>query len=239
MNGGKERHMKSEYVKISEKIDLHLGKGPYYRTVVDDILDEETLLVSIPTFRGIPIILHMDQELQLFFYRDNGRFAQNVQVIGFDLGEAVRLVKLRILSEPARQQRRQSFRVSTILQATLRPYTLGPFPLKPDPSEAEEMEEVSTFNVSATGVAIKTHGDYYVGERIFLRIFLAWPTSNAKPLDIMSEVRQIVRLEPGRDVFYLGAMFLDASEEMSTHIAKFVLIEEQKRRKQARLVEEE
>lgn len=225
-------------IEVGEQVDLYLGKGPYYRTKIADLGLNGMFLVPLPTFRGIPIILRKAQRLKLFFYRDNGRFSIDVAVMDFDLKE-LRMVWLKQLTQPERQQRRESFRVTTMLRAILRPYNLGPFPKRPDPEEAGQMQEVPTFNISATGVAVRASGEFYVGERVFLRIFLAWPKPDSEPLTILGEIRQVKRIEYGKSEFQLGILFLDASSEMTSHIARFVLMEEQRRVKQQRLVEEE
>ncbi|MCL1828983.1 MAG: flagellar brake protein [Oscillospiraceae bacterium] len=223
--------MKNNDIKAGEKVDLYLGKGPYYRSMVEDTTEDDTYLVSVPTFRGIPIILKQDQEINLYFYRENGRYIINTRVIDFEISENVRMVRLVAMSEAERQQRRQSFRVSTLLRTILRPYDLGPFPRRPNPAEEHEMEDAPTFNLSATGVAIRTTRDHAVGDKLFLKIFLAWPKSESVPLEISGEIKQIAKTDSVKDIFQLGIMFVDASEEMSAEITKFVLAEEQRQRK--------
>lgn len=225
--------MIENFVQIGEKVDLYLGKGPYYRTIIDDIDENNMVLASIPTFRGISIILRKGQKLKLFFYRNNGRFSIDVLVDGFLLESTLRQVRMKVLSKPVRQQRRQSFRVSTMLRTVLRPFELGPFPSRPDPNEIAQMEDAPAYNISATGVAVRTvNENYRVGDKMYLQIFLSWPKPDSAPMTVLGEVRQVARLEYGKDVFHLGIMFLDATADMSDHIARFVLVEEQRRLKQ-------
>lgn len=231
--------MKTEGLRLGEKVDLYLGRGPYYRTVVDDIPNKNTLILPIPTFRGISIILKMNQTVQLYFYRENGRYLIECVVIGLDLKSHVRMVALRMLTQPTRQQRRNSFRVETMVKAIIRPASLGPFPRSPIPEEEELMEEVPTFNISATGIAVRTKREYHVGDQIYMRIFLAWPTEAAEPINVLCEIRQVLPVTGDRDMRQLGIMFLNANEDLSSHIAKFVLVEEQRRVRQRKLVEEE
>ena len=231
--------MKKEELCLGEKVDLRLENGPHYRTVIGGLDEGNTLLsVSIPTFRGIPVILRQGQALQMFVYRDTGRYGIGVLVEGFELSGKVHMVRLRIISEPERQQRRESFRVTTMLRAILRPYNFGPFP-HPYRNELKllgEMEEVPTFNISVSGVAVRSQKNFAVGDRVYMRIFLAWPNMEAIPVNILGEIRQSSRQNKG---YQLGIMFLDVSEELSTHLAKFVIMEEQRRVKQQRLIEEE
>lgn len=231
--------MENLALELGEKVDLYLGRGPYYRTAINDISDDGTVLVSIPTFKGVPIILRQDQDLKLFFYRDNGRYAVGVRVRAFEMDDPVRLARLEVTTQPVRQQRRTSFRVASMLQVILRPYALGPFPRVPNPGEADQMEQAPTINISSTGVAVRASGDYSVGERVYLRILLAWPQPDYPPLDIFGEIRQVVRLEPDADIFHVGIMYLNVSDEISAHLSKFVMFEEKRIIKKKRLIEGE
>ena len=222
-----------------EKIDLYLGKGPYYRTMVDELPDDRTIIAPLPMYRGIPIILSQNQEIKMYFYRSNGRYIQNVKVIGFALEGNVRLVRLLELGPAEKQQRRDTFRVTTMLRAILRPYEFGEFPYKVTAKEEELMEEVPTFNISATGIAVRTSQDFIVGDRIYIRVFLTWPQQAPEQIDVMGEVRQVMSVEQEMRVRQLGMMFLDISEETSGRIEKFVIIEQQRKAKQKKLVMDE
>ena len=222
-----------------EKIDLYLGRGPYYRTMVDELPDDRTIIAPLPMYRGIPIILSQNQEIKMYFYRSNGRYIQNVKVIGFALEGNVRLVRLLELGPAEKQQRRDTFRVTTMLRAILRPYEFGEFPYKVTAKEEELMEEVPTFNISATGIAVRTSQDFIVGDRVYIRVFLTWPQQAPEQIDVMGEVRQVMSIEQEMRVRQLGMMFLDISEETSGRIEKFVIIEQQRKAKQKKLVMDE
>lgn len=231
--------MNIDSLQIGEKVDLYLGSGPYYRTVVDDLPENRIVLLPIPTFKGIPISLKMDQKLQLFFYRDTGRYSVTVSVIGLDTVSQVKMVAFRMLSNPEQQQRRASFRVETMVKAIVRPEALGPFPKKPDPLEEKEMEEAPAFNISATGIAVRVKKEYHVGDQVYMKIFLAWPSSSTDPINVLCQIRQVSDFRPGSGMYQLGVMFLDADSALYEHIAKYVMIEDRRRLRQKKLVEEE
>lgn len=230
--------MKNEVIKVGDKVDLYLGKGPYYRTTIDAVEGGRDYVVTIPSYRSIPIIVRQGQRIQMFFYRNNGRYAMNVRVMDFEMDGQVRLMRLRSLGEPEKQQRRESFRFHTSRKVIVRPFVMGPFPMRPDPEEADEMEEATTFNISATGIAIKTNRRYEHEERFYLQIYL---NPEGPPLETLCRVRQIGRVDPvtSNGPYYIGAMFINVSEELTGIIARFVLEEERKQVKQARLVDDE
>jgi len=223
-------------VSEGEKIDLYLGKGPYYRTRVDELPDDKTIIAPLPMYKGIPIILRQNQVIKMYFYRPNGRYIQSVKVIGIALEGSLRIVRLLELEPAEKQQRRDTFRVSTMLRAVVRPYELGAIPNKASSKEELITEEVPTFNISATGIAVRTTQEFNVGDRVHMRVYLTWPQRNPEPIDIVGEVRQIMSVEQELRVKQLGMMFLDISEETSSRIEKFVIVEQQRKVKQKKLV---
>jgi len=69
-----------------------------------------------------------------------------------------------------------------------------------------------------------------------IRVFLTWPQQEPEQIDIVGEVRQIMSVEQELRVKQLGMMFLDISEETSGRIEKFVIVEQQRKVKQKKLV---
>lgn len=231
--------MKEIKIEVRDKVDLFLRRGPYYPTVINDITKDGLLFVSVPIYRGISIVLHMDQELQLFFYRDSGRYAVDVKVIGFELSGEIKLIKLLPLSLPVKQQRRESFRLKARLRAIIRPQLLGAFPFNPSFEDDEEMDYVFTSDISSTGIAFRTTVKYSVGEKFFLKLFLEWPEPDAEPIDISCVIKQVGIVDVVTGEYQIGAMFADISEETMNYITRFVLAEESRRIVKQRLIEED
>ena len=231
--------MGQKMLKIGDKVDLFLGEGPTYRTMLEDITEEGLLVVSAPIYRGIPIVLHKKQTMELYFYRQTGRYCIDAEAVGHDLSGQVKLIMLMVLSAPRKQQRRESFRCDTTLQAIVRHSTVGPFLENVFMDDEEEQELVSTENISETGVSLLTKAQYKVGEKLYVRIALNPQNEDGVPMDIFCVVRRVSVVDSVRGTYSIGMQFLDASEEMRGTIAKYVLIEQQRQIKAKRLAEEE
>ncbi len=226
---------KKQLINIGDRVDMYLGSGPTYRTKLEDIAENGNLLVSIPIYKGLPVTFSKDQGMQMYFYRTNGRYRVNVKIVGYQQHGQLRFLELKALSEPQKQQRRDSFRIEADLKVVLR-YVDNDLAF--DRLIRQEDEEVvSSINISATGIAIKTKKVYNVGDKVFMRIYLNWPEKAVEPLEIIGEVRQVEMIYPLQKIYCIGIMFLYTSKDVYSHLSKFIMAQEQKQLKLKRLVE--
>ena len=213
---------------IGEKVDLYLGHGPTYRTQLEDIDGLGLLLISQPLYRGIPIVLRLGQQVEMYYFRPNGRFCIDVEMEGVVTTDQVRLIALRRISEPRKQQRRESFRLMTLLEAVLRPVSAGPFPARRTNEDDLVERTVTTENISETGVSVwSVKIAYDMGEKLYIRLYLPWPDEEAEPLELRCEVRRCELEDPVTLTYGVGLMFMDCPEETRQLIARYVLVKQQ------------
>lgn len=225
-------------LNIGDRVDLYLGTGPTYLSKLEDITQSGNLLVSIPTYRGEPIDIEKGQGFQLYFYRPNGRYRVNVKMNGYVKDGLVRLMELKPLSDPQRQQRRESFRLPIELKVLVT-YIDSESITEDILGSDSSTEKVTSSNLSATGIAITTKRQYSLGDKVFLQIYLNWPEEKSEPIELMGEVRQVAKTEPFEKTFIVGIKFVYLSNDIYNHLSRFIMLQQQKRRKQERLVEGE
>ena len=230
--------VKKQLIEIGDRVDLYLGTGAIYRTILEDIADNGNLLVSVPIYKGMPVSFTKDQGLQMYFYRTNGRYRVNVKMVGYQQHGQLRLLELQALSAPQKQQRRDSYRINEKLKVVLR-YVDNNLVFDKLNRPENDQEVVASLNISASGIAIKTKKVYNVGDKVFMRIYLKWPHAEAEPLEIIGEIRQVDKIYPLRKTYSIGIMFLYTSKDVYSHLSKYVMAQEQKRLKQKRLAEED
>ena len=224
-------------LSIGDKVDLYLGTGPVYLSKLEDITQSGNLLVSIPTYQGVPVNIKEGQGFQLYFYRTNGRYRVNVKMNGYVKDGHIRLMELKPLSDPQRQQRRDPFRLPIDLKVLVTNIEeTENKSITEDVSGSDKTEQVSSINLSATGIAIASRHQYSLGDRVNLQIYLNWPEGNSGPIELIGEVRQVTEAEPLRRV-YCGLRFLYLSNDTYSHLYRFIMSQEQKRLRQKRLVE--
>lgn len=253
--------MESFKYKIGERADVSLGKGQAYRTKLEDITEEGYLVISQPIYRGIPVIMHVDQELEIFLYRKNGRFSVKAKVVGIEVSEALRLILLEALHEPARLQRREAFRLPVRLKAVVQPeggdedefedadddfdapeaevrgFDDGPFASEADGGKPSDTERTVTFDLSETGVALRTVHERTVGEKLRIRVWLNWPKENSPPIEYIGEIVQVNKDARDAEYYRIGVKFLDYTKAQRSMMSKFILQQQQEKIRRQRFVE--
>ncbi|MCL1975854.1 MAG: flagellar brake protein [Firmicutes bacterium] len=216
-------------LKIGEKIGISLDGDTLYPTLLEDITEDKRLIVSVPLYRGIPIILKLEQHVKFFFFRDNGRFCLDVQVEEIILHGPLRLISLLPLSEPHKQQRRNAFRLSIGLSALIRPYSGNT--LIPDfyfeDEDITPWEEVLTNNLSETGVSLNSIVPHNIGDFLHLKITLDHARDHLEQIELFGIIRQFQSIEYLGALYRLGVEFLPYSEKLRSIVAKYLLKKQQ------------
>ena len=219
----------SEVLRIGERIGVSLDGEHLYPTLLEDITEDDHLIISVPLYRGIPIIMKVEQQIIIYFFRDNGRFCIDVQVEEIIMRGSLRLILLLPLSEPRKQQRRNSFRLRIGLTALIRPFGGGTFP--PDPFFSEDVltpwEEVLTNNLSETGVSINSAIQHKIGDCLHMKITLDHARDHVEQIELLGIVRQLQTIEYLGTQYRLGLEFLPYSYSLRKIIATFVLKKQQ------------
>ena len=226
-------------LKIGDRMDITLPSGRSFKSMIEDLSEEGYILLSTPLYRGIPIVLHLRQEVGLNFFREVGRYSFSGRVMGFRMDGEVRLIAFMPLSQPVRHQLRASFRLPAVLVAIIRENRFGPFPLHHSPDDEEEEETVKTIDISETGLAFKTKTEYLAGDRLYLRVTLGWPQADSPPIEAFALVRRVEALDMTSRVRQIGVEFINLDEDTRRLLSRYVIATQQQRLKQQRLVEGE
>ncbi|MDR0951766.1 MAG: PilZ domain-containing protein [Oscillospiraceae bacterium] len=207
---------------IGDKIDIFRKNSPYYRTMVEYYADS-TIYAQLPTYKGVPIILHTDEELTAVFYRETGRYSVRVRVVTLNLEGNLKNIEFKIISSPEKEQRRHAYRFPVRMDAAI--YSLpekdGEAFLVVD--EERLIERVRTRDISETGVALLVGGNYAVGERYLLELDLKWPQPTSPPLLVVARVRRIHESPTGYKNTLVGLCFINGGARLAGLLGKYTL----------------
>jgi len=112
-------------IVVGEKVDLVKEKGRFYRTMIEDMYGGGSYLVGVPSIGGIPMLLHVDDEVFMVFYRESGRYIAPMRVAAFEKSGEIRYALLLQKSEPQRDQRRGAFRLPARMKVLVCEYEEG------------------------------------------------------------------------------------------------------------------
>jgi len=230
---------------VGDIVDLtSRDDGIPFRTKIEDMKGGRLFAASVPSSGGSQMMIHMDDELQLTFYRETGRYTVRIKVVGFDRRGDERIVLFTQLSEPERDQRRMYFRLPVSLNVNLCDYLdhdEDDLPVLEHINEAQivMLESVGTKDLSITGIAVMAKNDYEMGRKFVLKLdFDAKNRKDAKPFIIYAEIMR-KDYDHRTNSYRLGMHFFGQTQSMSEFLAKYVLKQQTIQIRQRRLVEGE
>jgi hypothetical protein len=226
-------------IVVGDKVDLVGEKGRLYRTMIEDVTENVLYLVGVPSHGGIPMLLHVDEEVFMVFYRESGRYIARFRVAGFEKKGEIRYAMLLLKEKPHHDQRREAYRLRSRMKSQICEYEDGiemDLPVIGDIAEAVVLETVSSRDVSITGVALITKNDYMPGEKFLLRMYFGIQTPAPPPFLICAKV---MRTTHGfeKDTYNKGMKFFGQTRNMHEFLSRYILDQQQKQIKQRRLVE--
>ncbi|MCL2226431.1 MAG: flagellar brake protein [Oscillospiraceae bacterium] len=233
---------KEELLVIGDKVDLLGHQNRLYRSMIEDVAESRFFLVGVPRFGGVPMPLHLDDSIFMVFYRESGRFITEMQVARFENRGDVRYIWLFQKTAPVKNQRREAFRVPTIVDVEVCQYVEGLESDLEGTLESEEFElvildRVTSRDISLTGMAlISDVHEYEVGQKYLLRMYLGGVQKGEKSFHTCATVNRIL---PWRDSGkrLIGVKFHAQTKEMSEQVSRYVLEEQRRQLKQKRLIE--
>lgn len=239
--------VKERRIEVGDIIDLTSSDdGIPYRTKVEDFRGDRLYSAGIPSSGGMSMIIHMDDELNLTFYRETGRYTVRIKVVGFERKEEVRYVLFTQVSRPERDQRRRYFRLPVSLNVVICEYldeyldeAEEDLPILDEMDEAHivVLETVGSKDLSITGISVLTKNEYETGQKLVLK--LEFDTSQGRlerPFIIYAEIMRI-EFDYKSNSNRVGMHFFGHTQHMSEFLAKYVLKEQGVQLRKRRLIE--
>jgi c-di-GMP-binding flagellar brake protein YcgR len=241
---------------VGDKVDLHFQNSPFYRSFVENTdADGAILYVSAPMRDGQPVPMTQGREMDVFFYRENGKYSVLTQVLEMRKNKRTGqlTVLLEVMSDTRKEQRREFYRLSAALDIEVRylpnelvktmPVT---FDRLQNPSEyegavleffnaAQPEQNILSRDISIAGLSLRTNKRYKMLDLMALKIHIRWPRGVDKPILALGEVRR-VQYHPDSKKFFTGVAFYGAFSQREL-ITKYVYEQQKIRIQQKRLVE--
>ncbi|MDR0904972.1 MAG: flagellar brake protein [Oscillospiraceae bacterium] len=241
---------------VGDKVDLHFQSSSFYRSFVENTdADGAILYVSAPMRDGQPVPMAQGREMDVYFYRENGKFSVLTQVIEMRKNKKTGqlTVLLEVMSDTRKEQRREFYRLSAALDIEARylPHELiktmpVAFDRLQNPSDydsavleffnaAQSEQNILSRDISIAGLSLRTSKRYNPGDLIAMKIHIRWPRGANKPILAVGDVRR-VQFHPDSKKFFTGVAFYGAFSQREL-ITKYVYEQQKIRIQQKRLVE--
>jgi len=224
---------------IGDKIDLIGERSRVYKAMIEDVVENILYLVGVPKHSGVPMPLHVNDEVTLIFYRESGRYITRMKVAGFERKGEARYALLFMISKPEQDQRRGAYRLTSRLEVQVCEY-IEDMEKKltgyGDVREMSVLETTSSRDISVTGIGLVTKQEYELGEKRLLKIYFSKQRSRTLPFLICGKATRFIPW-PGSGMNNVGMQFFGQTKNMNEYISRYVLNEQQKQTKSRRLVE--
>ena len=228
-------------ITAGDKIELSDENNRVYKTVVWEVMSDGSILVTTPSYRGIPASLHAGEEFVMAFFRESGVYKALVRATGMLTSNNVRFARLVRISDIERSQRREYYRLPIRLKADVCEYAEGMTEDSATFLEAVEtiaLESTETKDLSVTGVSITMKREYRIGEKYMLKLQMDEHGEKGLPLIAYVEVVRITMDEDNR-AKQVGMRFFEQKRSTGDFLAKYVLARQQRLVMRKRLVEED
>lgn len=205
-------------IEVVSRLGLSSGEKSSF-SLVQDILDNRTFLITLPMSEGHPVILEASQKVRICFYRNEGEFYFLAQVIDRIKIESVILISVKQISSIERLQRRDFFRFKTILPAVFRFVT--------DSKLKEEWFKAFVNDISGGGIRLYTEKFIPLYSIIECKIKL----DKVEDVSLRGKVLRVSKVLEAEKQYDIGISFVDISERIRDKIITFIF-EEQRRLRQ-------
>ncbi len=184
---------------------------------VDDIVGDR-IHIAWPTDRGIRVPIHAQQLLTISFARDDAIYAFT-GIVERMWREPLAQLSVLMVGPPQRIQRRQFFRVKSLLPVEF----FGELPStdKNDPAPKIIAFRTQTYEISGSGLAVRHPSNIPAGTLLECKLVIA--TENAK-MKILCKIVHSTRISVTSEsnLYHVGMYFLSIREADRTRIVRHV-----------------
>lgn len=202
-------------LNTGERVDIEINQTGY-KTMVHNVPDVDTFLVSQPTKKGIPVRPEMDSPIRVTLYRSNGLYSLVARMSGRQFADNLICLRLIALTEPVKQQRRHYHRLEIMLPVIVRIYK--------DAEMLEQAELLDTYCADFSAGGLRFYADKIIPMDTHCTCEL--DLGDGAPLVVAGSTRRCVWPSTPGERFRVGVEFQNCSEKMRAQISKYVFVKQ-------------
>lgn len=223
---------KIEIDKVSKADEGYAGAEVYVSQILE--LDEngEEITVAMPMFNGHVVPLAVDQELNVYFYSEKGIFRAKCRVVSRGNQDNIYIMKLKLISEMKKFQRRQFYRLLCNIEAIIR--ILNDEQVNtylrtylPPVVDSEQADIGMIVDISGGGVRIMTDVKLDVDSCLFITFPIKMNIGDVN-IEVLGKVVASIE-SPNRENYYDNRIqFKDIDIELRDTIVKYIYEQQRK-----------
>lgn len=185
-----------------------------YDSRIEDI-DSNELYISIPTNKGIPLVLSKGVKISVSIWSPNGRIAFDSHIIGVKQCRFSRYIRLPIPMELRKIQLRSFYRVDTYLKIKMYKMNMATYTSLIENSDPE-YEDVVLIDLSGGGAKVSVTSFLKEGEIVILDLI----GSAADDIGMLECI--VVRSVCSESKYFLSLSFVNMSSAQQDKIVRYV-----------------
>jgi len=210
-------------LQIGDKIEVvthcgHVSKEKSSYSLVQDIPDNRSLLITLPMAAGHPVILEPNQMVKINFFRNDGEFYFSARVVERIKLESILLVRIVQISSLERLQRRTFYRFRTILPVL--------FTFEESAMPKGQYFKGYAKDISGGGIRLYTEKFIPTNSQIECRIKM----DDGREIVLSGKVLRVRKVQDAEKQYDVGICFVDIPEKIRDRIISFIFEEQRQLR---------
>jgi len=204
---------------VGDKIEVvtnfgHASKEKSSYSLIQDIPDNRSLLITLPMLAGHPVVLEPEQIVRIIFFRSDGEFYFSARVVERIKLESILLIRIIQVSSLERLQRRNFYRFRTILPVKFR------FVDNNEPNTRYYKGHAS--DISGGGIRLYTEKYIAINTQIECRIAM----DEVQEIALSGKVTRVRKVQDAEKQYDIGICFVDIPEKIRDRIISFIFEEQ-------------
>lgn len=206
-------------LKVGDKLDIIVNNNiDYYcYSMVQDVYSEDEMLITMPMDGTKLVLVGINEDIQVVFYRDEGQFVFDALVLSRNKVDNIFVIHIRKTSDFKRIQRRSYFRLKVTM------------PLNFELKSGEPQEKYNGFilDISGGGMRILTDKELHLRESIIC----SFDIPEQGTVSVSGKVVRVLRAHDESYSYDIGLSFDDSQDYTQEKIIKYVFDQQRKLRK--------
>lgn len=164
-------------IKVNTKCEILVDKKTYKSNIQD--VEEDTLAISIPVYKGNYAMLQKDEKIEVIFYDSSNVYGFESKVVGKKI-DGIAMIKIEKPDFIKKIQRRRFFRMELFSKVKFKKVeeNLNAAELNKAIDEEKDFNTCIMVDLSGGGMKIKTEDKIKEGELLLLKIPIKSETIN-------------------------------------------------------------
>lgn len=207
----------SAVIRLGNRVQIKI-ENIWYNTIIERISDESCFYISSPISKQMRVLPETNNIYQVSMVSSNGLYEFDVLVLQADISDNIMLIKLQIVSEIRKLQRRNAYRVEVMIGIRIIEVR--------DCVEQEDagyQDCTKTINLSELGMMFLSNKKYEEGTMLNCDIVLDKFGFDMMLRHIKARVIRCRNPEENGEQYKVGVRFEDIPVQSERTLARFVM----------------